>query len=146
MEELSVVISSDLSEEQLVKDGYEIINAKISSRPKLWLERNMLLFCLDLEYTNGGQGFGPYILCTREGKYNGNDGSSEHYRFGTDEPTFLPRLFNTVGVLSLDDFEGTVVRVARKDKRIFAIGNAIKDNWFSPQLDAETAESKLVTV
>ena len=83
--------------------------------------------CFDLriaiEGECGGCVFGGYNL--------GHTGSFDGWEYGIE---YIMRVMDTVGVTRLNDMAGKYVRVAYKDRVFKAIGNIIKDHWFSPEV------------
>lgn len=101
----------------------ELRNARISSTKLGCLhERGIMTAWIYLDYDGGGQGFGGYAL----DQYNGTD------RIGTACGCQKIRdLLIALGVDSWEDLPGTIVRVEHTSSKVFRIGHALKDQWFS---------------
>jgi len=75
-----------------------------------------------LEYKDGGQGFGGYVLYTSSGNQPGNYCG-----------LFLYRVMEIAGVEKWDDLKGKTIRVRANHSGVKEIGHIIKDDWFNPK-------------
>ena len=67
------------------------------------------------------QGFGGYAL------YN------ENQKVGVNAcGIFIHRCLQVVGVTDWDDLVGRAVRIRHDDRKIYAVGHILKDDWFDP--------------
>lgn len=115
------------TQDDLVKDGYQIENAQITS-VSLNMENHGCL-CLDLvlEWSCCGCVYGGYVL----GK--GYVGADDDFFSGSEKGCeAIMRIMDTVGESDLLKMKGKYVRIAHKGlgSSIKIIGNIIKDKWF----------------
>ena len=115
------------TQDDLVKDGYQIENAQITS-VSLNMENHGCL-CLDLvlEWSCCGCVYGGYVL----GK--GYVGADDDFFSGSEKGCeVIMRIMDTVGESDLLKMKGKYVRIAHKGlgSSIKIIGNIIKDKWF----------------
>lgn len=115
------------TQDNLVKDGYQIENAQITS-VSLNMENHGCL-CLDLvlEWSCCGCVYGGYVL----GK--GYVGADDDFFSGSEKGCeAIMRIMDTVGESDLLKMKGKYVRIAHKGlgSSIKIIGNIIKDKWF----------------
>jgi hypothetical protein len=108
-----------------------IQNAVITSA-ELSLERGCLLGWVHVDYGNGGQGFGGYVLYVPSGyKHHQMDsGYAGH---------FVYRCLEVAGVEKWSDLQGKNIRVKGSSSRIEAIGHILKDVWFCPEEEFRVA-------
>lgn len=96
-------------------------NAMIKSA-SIRIERDFILDCtLHLEFCNGGQSFGGWMLSHADRVENDPAGP------------YLCAIMQTVGVDDWASLPGKVVRAKSEDGRLVAIGHAVKDKWFYPE-------------
>ncbi len=97
-------------------------------------DRGLLTAWLNLDYGDGGhQGFGGYSL------YLPKD-YSHFTEKGDFAGHFIFRCMQIAGVSSWDKIKGKSIRVKCDDgtgmaRKIIAIGNIVKDDWFNPSED-----------
>jgi hypothetical protein len=94
--------------DNVMKNG-TIINGIIKSM-SIEIERGRLTWWVNLRHENGEQGFGGIDM----------------------EVVHLKKIFNTLDILDLEKLNGCPVRIVWTHTRILAIGNFIKNKWFSP--------------
>lgn len=127
-----------MKEEQILKEGYEIKNAVITSVDLSMSEYGCITMYICLEGQSWGCNYGGYRL----GK--GYLGAKEF----TGSPKgieYIMRIMNVVGVCKFSELEGKCIRVATKGwgYKIETIGNIIEDKWFNAKefFDNETKVS-----
>lgn len=102
----------------------DILNAQITST-ELGEYHGCLTVHLIVEGNGWGCGYGGYVLdrwCAEPGRYESRDG------YGA-----IIELMKTVGVESWEELKGKYIRVKLNEPfgRVIAIGNLLKDKWFS---------------
>ena len=102
----------------------EILNARIT-KTELGEDHGCLTAHIVVEGDAWGCGYGGYVLdrwCAEPGKYESRDG------YGA-----IIELMKTVGVESWEELKGKYVRVKLDGSlgRVVAVGNLLKDQWFS---------------
>lgn len=119
-------ITNEPNEYKATKDlvnSCKIENAKITSVDLQMAEHCCFVLSIVVEGEGGGcvvnsPSLGYTLLC-------------EGWEYGTE---YIMRIMKTIGVEKLSDMVGSYVRVAYKDRVFKAIGNIIKDKWFSPDI------------
>ena len=106
--------------ENLINDGYEIKNAKITEVELSMTDHGCLVMYLTLDGGGWGCCFDGFLGCE---SFKGSEKGTE----------YIMRTMDTVGVEKYSDLVGSYVRVAEKDFSIQIIGNIIEDKWFSPK-------------
>lgn len=109
--------------------NYYICNAKITDTKLGCLkDRGIFTFWIMLEYTNGGQGFGGYVLDV----YNVLTKERDHSNV-TGE--VISGILKALDVDSWEDLKGKYVRVQRTDEglggTVVGIGHIVKDKFFN---------------
>ena len=119
-------LTNESNEYKATKDlvnSCKIENAKITSVDLQMTDHCCFVLSIVVEGEGGGcvinsPSLGYTLLC---------DG----WEYGTE---YIMRIMKTIGVDKLSDMVGSYVRVAYKDRLFKAIGNIIKDKWFSPDI------------
>lgn len=101
----------------------KIENAKITSVDLQMTDHSCFVLSIVVEGEGGG--------CVINSPNLGNTLLYDGWKYGTE---YIMRIMATVGVDKLSDMVGSYVRVAYKDRLFKAIGNIIKDKWFSPDI------------
>jgi len=84
---------------------------------------------LQLDYGCAGQSFGGYAMDEPKGER----GAGRHRvgtAFGMD---FIIAVMKVVGVESWEELKGKHVRVKSDFGKVYALGNFLKDEWFTPE-------------
>ena len=81
---------------------------------------------LTLNYGGSGQAFGGYSFDRYDENKEKRIGSS----YGCE---FIKRVLKVVGVNNWEDLNGKHIRVKADSGKVYAIGNIIEDEWFSPE-------------
>ena len=115
-----------LTQMDLLRGGYQILNGKITEADLSMAEHGVLIMLLTLSGDGWGVEYGGHIL----GK--GFVGATE---FDSDPKGIeqIMRVMDTVGVAHFKDLKGSYVRIAvhQKDQgRVNVIGNILTDKWF----------------
>ena len=79
--------------------------------------RDILTAWVVLDYGGSGQQFGGYHLG------------------GHACAAFIEKTLRAVGVEQWEDLPGTVCRVRASHDKVHAIGDALRDRWFTPELE-----------
>jgi len=104
----------------------EIKNAIIEKTTLGKEDHGIMTAFLTLNYGGSGQGFGGYSFDRYDKKQKRRIGSS----YGCE---FIMRVLKVVGVNNWEDLEGKHIRVKADSGKVYAIGNIIEDEWFSPE-------------
>lgn len=102
----------------------DIRNAIITSAEIVIEDHGLLTAWLGLNYGGMSQAFGGY--CLHNPKFAQDFGGE-----------FIRRTLDVVDVRSWADLVGKTVRVRCEPSGVHAIGNIIKDNWFTPKSDID---------
>lgn len=112
-------------EEILIRKGYEIKNARITSADLDMRDHGCMVLWIGLDGDGWGVNYGGY--CLGHGYLGAKefDGSAK----GIES---IMRIMDVVGVERFSDLKGCFVRVATKGlgSTVKIIGNVIKDQWF----------------
>ena len=115
-----------LTQMDLLRGGYQILNGKITEADLSMAEHGVLIMLLSIAGDGWGVDYGGHIL----GK--GSLGTTEF----SSEPKGIEqimRVMDTIGVAHFKDLKGSYVRIAvhQKDRgRVNVIGNILTDKWF----------------
>lgn len=110
----------------------EIRNAVVD-RVSVTIERGFLTMDLYLNFGDGGQAFGGYVLHVDD-----LDVSQANFC-----GLFLYRCMRVAGVDKLNDITGKAIRVlGARDGKIEAIGHIIKEDWFNPTFEFDKIRGK----
>lgn len=113
----------------------ETRNAIITGARLTTEDHNLLSAWLDLDYGGSGQGFGGYALylpkCFSHHTLTGSNYAGH----------FIWRVMEVAGVASWDRLLGKAVRVRCEHSKVHAIGNIVRDDWFSPADDFKKMEA-----
>lgn len=117
-----------MTADSLIRDGYEIINMRITSVDLFMGDHG----CMTLAMTMEGSGYG-----TVYGGYSLGHGYLGAKEFDGSEKSmpYIMNIMNVVGVERFNDMKGKYVRVAIKGlgSPVKIIGNIIEDKWFDPE-------------
>ena len=116
-----------MTTEKLIKDGYKILNAKITSVDLSMADHN----CLTLPITLEGEGWGCTMgNCSLGFGYIG----AETFIGCEYAAEYIMRIMDVANVSHFNDLKGKYIRVAFDETdRVYAIGNIIKNKWFCSQ-------------
>lgn len=117
-----------LTYDQLISQGYEVQNAKITNVSLNMNDHDCLVLDLALDGHGWGCIYGGY--CLGKGYLGANDEAFEGSKKGLEA---IMRIMNVVGCSDLLDLQGKYVRVATHGigSSVKIIGNLIDDNlWF----------------
>jgi len=103
----------------------EIKNAIITS-VDLDTERGLTMW-VHLDYGGSGQGFGGYMLYSRDSWEKDTENNKNYTGH------FISRVMEVVGVDSFQKLKGKAVRVKAGHGSVDAIGNYLEDKWFIPK-------------
>lgn len=114
-----------MGESELVKRGYEIMNAKITSVDLDMRDHGIMKLSMAIEGRGWGCIYGGYYLGQGYLGSDEFDGSAK----GMES---IMRIMDVVGVESFNSLKDKYVRVATKGwgDSVKIIGNIIKDQWF----------------
>lgn len=105
----------------------EIKNARITSTMLGYEDHGILTCMLMLDYGDcGAQGFGGWAL----DKYVKQIDARVGTEYGMQ---FIVEILKTVGVEKWEDLIGKHIRVKAEHFKVHAIGNLLRDTWFSPE-------------
>ena len=112
-------------------------NAIITNAEIIVDDHGVLTAWLTLEYQDGGQGFGGYVLYLPSSFSHHNDQNNI-------AGLFIWRCMEIAGVTSWSKMVGKAIRVrGEKFNYIDAIGHIIKDDWFYPDKEFETQKGEM---
>ncbi len=109
----------------------EIRNAVIESADINDSDRGLLDAWLHLDYGGSGQGFGGYALYLPK--------SFTHHELKSVAGHHIWRCMEIAGVTSWKNMPGKTIRVRIEDGLIRAIGHIVKNDWYCPRDDFESA-------
>lgn len=115
-----------LTQMDLLRSGYQILNGKITEADLSMAEQGVLIMLLTLTGDGWGVDYGGHVL----GK--GSVGAAEFSGEAKGIEQIM-RVMDTVGVAHFKDLKGSYIRIAvhQKDNgRVNVIGNIIADKWF----------------
>lgn len=112
----------------LVRDGYEIINMRITSVDLSMSDHGCMTLFMGMDGNGYGTVYGGYCLG------HGYLGAKEFDGSEKSMP-YIMNIMNVVGVERFNDMKGKYVRVAIKGlgSPVKIIGNIIEDKWFDPE-------------
>ena len=102
----------------------EIRNAVIESTRLAFEDHSIFTYWLVLDYGGEGQGFGGYTLDEWDEGTRTRVGTA----FGQQA---IIALLKVVGVRSWEELKGKYVRVKATHSKVVAIGNILREDWFS---------------
>lgn len=113
------------TEDNLVSEGYEINNARITSVDLSMADHGVLTLEMGLNGAGWGCVYGGYVIGTGylgSKKFEGSAAGMES----------IIRIMDVVGVDKFNDMKGKYVRVATKGwgNRVKIIGNILMNKWF----------------
>jgi hypothetical protein len=115
-----------LTQMDLLRGGYQILNGKITEADLSMAEQGVCIMLLSLAGDGWAVEYGGHIL--GKGFVGATEFSSEPK--GIEQ---IMRVMDTVGVAHFKDLKGSYVRIAVHPKdngRLNVIGNIITDKWF----------------
>lgn len=112
----------------------EVRNAIIDSARLEMDDHNVLTVWLSLDYGGSGQSFGGYALYL--------PGDYRHHSIWGLAGHFIYRCLEVAGVEKWSDLKGKTVRVKQDNRKVYAIGHIVKDDWFCPEEDFKDLEAK----
>ena len=115
-----------LTQMDLLRGGYQILNGKITEADLSMAEHGVLIMLLTLSGDGWGVEYGGHILGKGFVGATGFDSDPK----GIEQ---IMRVMDTVGVAHFKDLNGSYVRIAvhQKDQgRVNVIGNILTDKWF----------------
>lgn len=117
-----------MDSKQLLGNGYEIENAKITYVDLSMEDHGVLTLNMTLEGSAWGCVYGGYCLG------HGYLGAKE-FNGSSKAIEYIMRIMDTVGVSKFQDLNGKYVRVATKGwgSSVKIIGNVISEKWFDPE-------------
>lgn len=120
----------DWSERELIKEGYTIQNALITSVDLSMADHGCLVLELTLEGGGWGVVFGGEVI--GKGYVGANDDFWEGYESGIE---YIMRIMDIAKCERLNDLKYKYVRVATKGwgSSIKIIGNILHDHWFDAE-------------
>ena len=113
----------------------EIKNAIIEGTTLGTEDHGIFTAFLTLNYGGSCQGFGGYSFDGFDEKQNKRIGSA----YGCE---FIMRVLKVVGVEKWEDLKGKHIRVKADSGKVYAIGNILEDEWFSPEELYKDMEAK----
>lgn len=115
-----------LTQMDLLRGGYQILNGKITEADLSMAEHGVLIMLLSIAGDGWGVEYGGHVL--GKGSLGAAEFSGEAK--GIEQ---IMRVMDTVGVSHFKDLKGSYVRIAvhQKDQgRVNVIGNILTDKWF----------------
>lgn len=129
-----------LTQMDLLRNGYQILNGKITEADLSMAEQGVFIMLLTLAGDGWGVDYGGHVL----GK--GSLGAAEFTGEAKGIEQIM-RVMDTVGVAHFKDLKDSYIRIAvhQKDRgRVNVIGNILTDKWFDiadffaePEMNAE---------